>query len=56
MRHHCERSGVLMRRRTVLLEHEKQVPHGFVVAVQDASKTARMERVLFLLPSKKKAS
>ncbi len=43
------------RRRTVLLEHEKKVPHGFVVAVQDASKTARMERVLFLLPPKKKA-
>ena len=41
------------KRRTVLLEHEKKVPHGFVVAVQDASKTARMERVLFLLPPKK---
>jgi biopolymer transport protein ExbD len=41
------------KRRKVLLEHEKKVPHGFVVAVQDAAKTARMEGVLFLLPPQK---
>jgi biopolymer transport protein ExbD len=34
----------------LLLEHEAEVPHGAVVAVQDAAKGAGMERVLLLVP------
>jgi biopolymer transport protein ExbD len=47
--------GGVAKRRKVLLDNDRKVPHGFVVAVQDAAKTARMDGVLFLLPPKQKA-
>jgi biopolymer transport protein ExbD len=38
------------KRSKLLLEHDYDVPHGAVVAVQDAAKGADMERVLWLVP------
>jgi biopolymer transport protein ExbD len=34
----------------LLIEHDPEVPHGTIVALQDAAKGARMERVLILVP------
>ena len=41
------------RRSKLLLEHDYDVPHGTIVAVQDAAKGAKMERVLWLVPETK---
>jgi biopolymer transport protein ExbD len=38
------------RRNLLLLEHDADVPHGAVVAVQDAAQGAEMSRVLLLVP------
>ncbi len=37
-------------RRKLLLENDPQVPHGVIVTIQDAAKSAGMEGVLFLVP------
>ena len=37
-------------KRTLLLEHDRAVPHGVIVAIQDAAKTAHMDGVALLVP------
>ena len=34
----------------VLLEHDADVPHGVIVAIQDAARSAKMEKVHLLVP------
>jgi biopolymer transport protein ExbD len=38
------------KKRMLLLEHDAKVPHGVIVAIQDAAKTAGMEQVLLVVP------
>lgn len=39
------------RRRTLLLSHDRKVPHGVIVRIQDDARQASMDKVFFLLPS-----
>ena len=38
------------KKRTLALKHDAKVPHGVIVAIQDAAKSAGMEKVVLVVP------